>query len=62
MPWFKIKIGSFGLGRHAGPPPSFRLTFLQVVWKDWDLFEAWALAEVDRYKRALEAARKELQK
>jgi len=62
MPWFKIKVGRFGIGRDAGPPPSYRLTFLRIVWKDWDAWAAVAQAEIARFRTLLDEARKELKK
>ena len=62
MPWCTLRLGRFEVGRHAGPPPSYRLAWLRILWRDWDAWSAWAEAEMARYQRALNAARKELRK
>ncbi|MCE2579558.1 hypothetical protein LDL36_13865 [Komagataeibacter sp. FNDCR1] len=63
MPWIKIRISPFvWLKREVGPPPSCRVLFLHVSWFDWDTFAREAADAVEKYKRALDAARKELRK
>ena len=56
MPWFKITRGRFGFGRNPGPPPSYRLTWVHLVFKDWDAYEVYVAAKFEKYERALKAA------
>ncbi|GAN95448.1 hypothetical protein Geu3261_0025_004 [Komagataeibacter europaeus NBRC 3261] len=32
MSWFKLKFCRFGVGRDKGPPPSFRMGWIQLLW------------------------------
>jgi hypothetical protein len=57
MPWVRLTFDRFDFGRDAGPPPSFRLTWLRLSWWRGSVTEL-----LENLERALRAAREELRR